>query len=71
MGAALLGRSEPGAIPISYAADLGLLEHVAGNGTGGPPPHFSQLVEEADAELVRAISDEPTVEPVTFTLRVA
>jgi hypothetical protein len=30
-----------------------------------------QLVKEVDAELVRAVSDEPTVEPVTFTLRVA
>ncbi|HSK04037.1 MAG TPA: hypothetical protein VK932_22440 [Kofleriaceae bacterium] len=30
-----------------------------------------QLVKEADAELVRAASDEPTVRPVTFTLRAA
>jgi hypothetical protein len=30
-----------------------------------------QLVKEADAELVRAGSDEPTVIPVTFTLRAA
>jgi pyruvate-formate lyase-activating enzyme len=29
------------------------------------------LVNEADAELVRAVADEPTVEPVTFTLRAA
>jgi hypothetical protein len=28
-----------------------------------------QLVQEADAALVRAGSDEPTVMPVTFTLR--
>ncbi len=30
-----------------------------------------QLVKEADAELVRAVSDEPIVRPVTFTLRAA
>jgi hypothetical protein len=30
-----------------------------------------QLVEEADAEIVRAVSDEPTVVPVMFTLRAA
>jgi hypothetical protein len=30
-----------------------------------------QLVTEADAELVRAATDEPTVVPVTFTLRAA
>lgn len=30
-----------------------------------------QLVTEADAELARAITDEPTVVPVTFTLRAA
>jgi hypothetical protein len=30
-----------------------------------------QLVKEADAEIVRAASDEPTVIPVTFTLRAA
>jgi hypothetical protein len=30
-----------------------------------------QLVKEADAELVRAVAVEPTVEPVTFTLRAA
>jgi hypothetical protein len=30
-----------------------------------------QLVKEADAELVRAGTDEPTVVPVTFTLRAA
>jgi hypothetical protein len=28
-----------------------------------------QLVKEADAEIVRAGADEPTVIPVTFTLR--
>jgi hypothetical protein len=28
-----------------------------------------RLVKEAEAELVRAGSDEPTVIPVTFTLR--
>ena len=30
-----------------------------------------QLVNEADAELARAVTDEPTVMPVTFTLRAA
>ena len=30
-----------------------------------------ELVNEADAELVRAVIDEPTVKPVTFTLRAA
>jgi hypothetical protein len=30
-----------------------------------------QLGKEADAELVRAVSDEPTVKPVKFTLRAA
>lgn len=30
-----------------------------------------QLVGEADSELVRAVTDEPTVLPVTFTLRAA
>ncbi len=30
-----------------------------------------QLVKEADAELARAVTDEPTVMPVTFTLRTA
>lgn len=30
-----------------------------------------QLAQEADAELVRAVSDEPIVRPVTFTLRTA
>jgi pyruvate-formate lyase-activating enzyme len=30
-----------------------------------------QLVKEADAELARAVTDEPTVMPVTFTLRAA
>jgi len=30
-----------------------------------------QLIEEAEAEIVRAVSDEPTVMPVTFTLRAA
>jgi pyruvate-formate lyase-activating enzyme len=30
-----------------------------------------ELVDEADAELVRAVTDEPTVRPVTFTLRAA
>lgn len=30
-----------------------------------------QLVTEADAELARAATDEPTVVPVTFTLRAA
>ena len=30
-----------------------------------------QLVKEADAELVRAATNAPTVKPVTFTLRAA
>jgi pyruvate-formate lyase-activating enzyme len=30
-----------------------------------------QLGKEADAELARAVADEPTVRPVTFTLRAA
>jgi pyruvate-formate lyase-activating enzyme len=30
-----------------------------------------RLVKEADAELARAVTDEPTVMPVTFTLRAA
>ncbi len=30
-----------------------------------------QLAQEGDAELVRAVSDEPIVRPVTFTLRAA
>jgi pyruvate-formate lyase-activating enzyme len=30
-----------------------------------------QLVKEADADLARAATDEPTVMPVTFTLRAA
>jgi hypothetical protein len=30
-----------------------------------------QLVTEADAELARVVTDEPTVMPVTFTLRTA
>jgi hypothetical protein len=30
-----------------------------------------RLAKEADAELARAVTDEPTVMPVTFTLRVA
>lgn len=30
-----------------------------------------ELVNEADAELARAVTDEPTVKPVTFTLRAA
>src|SRR5262245_17198733 len=28
-----------------------------------------ELIAEADADLVRAVTDEPTVMPVTFTLR--
>jgi len=40
MGAALLGRSEPGGIPIGYAAHRGLVEHVLASGTGGPAPLF-------------------------------
>lgn len=30
-----------------------------------------QLAREADAEIARAVADEPTVTPVTFTLRAA
>jgi hypothetical protein len=37
----------------------------------GDRPKLRQLVQEADAEFVRAGSDEPTVIPVTFTLRAA
>lgn len=33
--------------------------------------NLRELMKEADEELVRAASDEPTVEPVTFTLRAA
>jgi hypothetical protein len=32
---------------------------------------LGQLAGEAEAELMRAASDEPTVKPVTFTLRAA
>jgi hypothetical protein len=48
MGAALLGRREPGAIPIGCNADLRLVEHVDGGDTGGRPRKF--LDEERRVE---------------------
>jgi hypothetical protein len=62
---AALSTGEP--LRALQLAERFLAESLAPEITG----KLRQLVKEADAEIVRAVSDETTVMPVTFTLRTA